>query len=263
MGENKKIYGREELKKYFRNGNIPNESHFEYLIESMINKQDDGISKDDAHGLHIFKSELSERLITFFDNMDENHPFFLIEKDNKETPSLRFYPHEESGETTGGEENSFFFHEGGMLGIGKRCSPEYKLDVGGFIGIEGRIGTYKTGSVPADGSWHSIVGGLDNCQAFEVVARAGNKGNGKFSIIHAIALSTYGRSKSKIRKTCAHYGFFWNKLKIRWKAHSTHNYHLQVRTNCNYGYDAKIFYSVTKLWDDERMLPAGDTYSKK
>jgi hypothetical protein len=260
--ENKKIYGREELKKYFRNGNIPSENDFGFLIESMINKQDDGISKDEIDGLLIYKSELSKRLLTFFNHIDETQPFFLVERDDKKIPSLKFCACNKS-EKADSEENSFFFHEGGKLGVGKRSNENYKLDVKGFVGMEGRIGTYKSGSVLADGQWHSVIKDLDNCQAFEIVARAGVKGKGKFAMMHAIALSTYGRSRSKIRKTRAHYGFFWNKLNLRWKGDSTHKYHLQLRSNCNYGYDTRIFYSITKLWDDESMLPSGYSYPQK
>lgn len=259
---NRNIFGREELKKYFRNGNIPNENDFGFLIESMINKQDDGISKDGVDGLLIYKSELSSRLLTFFNQLDETQPFFLIERDDKGTPSLRFHPCDKPEETDDEEGNSFFFHEGGKLGIGKRSDPKYKLDVKGMIGMEGRMGTFRSGSVLADGRWHSILKDLDNCQAFEVIARAGAKGKGKFAMMHAIALSAYGRSKSKIRKTRAHYGFVWNKLNLRWKGDNTHQYHLQLRTNCNYGPNVSIFYSLTKLWDDECMLPAEYSYPK-
>lgn len=262
--ENDKVYGREELKKYFRNGNIPSENHFGFLIDSVINKQDDGITKDEVHGLHIFKPELSKRLITFFNSIDEVEPFFLIEKDDKGIPCLKFVPYSDPANTgvDQGDESSFFFHDEGRLGIGKRSEPNHKLDVKGFVAMEGRMGTYKKGSVPADGAWHTVVRDLDNCQAFEVVARAGDRGKGKFAMLHAIALSTYGRSKSRIRKTSAHYGFFWNKLKLRWKGDSTHKYHLQLRANSNYGDDVKIFYSITKLWDDEHMLPDGYFYPK-
>ncbi len=259
--DNKRIYGREELKEYFKNGHIPSEKHFAYLIESMINKQDDGISKDETCGLHIFKPEFSRRLITFFNHINENDPFFLVEKDDKEIPSLKFQPLGETEKEEEEEESSFFFHDGGRLGIGKRCAPPCKMEVRGFIGMEGRTGIYKTGQVPADGAWHSIIRDLDNCQAFEIMARAGAKGKGKFALLHAIALSTYGRSRSRIRKTRAHYGFFWNKLNIRWKSDHTHKYHLQIRTYSNYGDQTPLYYSVTKLWDDEAMLPGRSFYS--
>jgi hypothetical protein len=74
--------------------------------------------------------------------------------------------------------------------------------------------------------------------------------------MHALALSAFGRSRSKIRKTSAHYGYFWNKLNLRWKGNSTHDYELQLRTNSNYGDDADIYYQISKLWDDECFLPS-------
>lgn len=258
--ENKKIHGREELKKYFRNGRVPTENHFGYLIDSMINKQDDGFSKDEDNGLHISPAESSKRLLTFYTSIDELQPFFFVEKNSLGIPALKLQPSNIPGGSENGDEQSFFFHEGGRLGVGKRSDKNYKLDVKGLVGMEGRIGTFKSGTVPADGSWHPIIEGLDNCQAFEIVARTGDKGKGKFAMMHAIALSTYGKSKSKIRKTGAYYGFFWNKLNLRWKGESTHRYHLQLRSNSNYGPGVRIFYTVTRLWDDENMLPGGSLY---
>jgi hypothetical protein len=85
------------------------------------------------------------------------------------------------------------------------------------------------------------------------MARTGLKGSGRFAIMHAIALSAYGHSRSRIRRTCAHYGFFWNKLKLRWKG-STHNYSLQLRSNSNFGSGVPIHYSITRLWDDEEVI---------
>lgn len=261
--ENKKTQGREELKKYFRNGRIPSENHFGYLIDSMINRQDDGFSKDEEYGLHISPMESSRRLITFYSSIDELQPFFFVEKSNGEIPGLKLQPDKKSGEPGTEDGDSFFFHEGGRLGVGKKCSPDYKLDVKGFAGMEGRLGTFRGGTIPADGSWHSVVENLDNCQAFEVVARTGNKGKGKFAILHAVALSAYGRSRSKIRKTSAYYGFFWNRLNLRWKGEGTHRYHLQLRSNSNYGPGVMIYYTITKLWDDEHILPPDAFYSRK
>jgi hypothetical protein len=111
------------------------------------------------------------------------------------------------------------------------------------------------GQVPSDGKWHSIIEGLDNCQAFEIIARTGKKSFGKFAILHAYALSAFGRSRNRIRKVSAHYGSFWNKIGIRWKSKGTHDYALQLRTNRNYGKDVYIYYKVSKLWDDEKFLP--------
>lgn len=259
---NKKLYGRAELKKYFKNGQVPSETHYEYLIDSMINQQEDGFSKDDENGFIVSPVE-NKKLMTFFRNVDRGEPFFFIKRDEQESASLRF----QSGAGNPDDaflDSSFFFHQDGRLGLGKRSDLHYKLEVNGFIGSAGRTGTYKTGTVKANGEWHPIVQNLDNCQAFEVVARTGKNKSGKFALMHAIALSTFGRSHSRIRKTNAWYGFFWNKLNLRWKSYGTHHFELQLRTNRNYGSDVWIYYNVTKLWDDELFLPKDkDHYYQK
>jgi hypothetical protein len=260
--KNNKSHGREELKKFFRNGNIPTENHFSFLIDSMVNKEDDGFMKDEEHGKHLSSLGASKRLLTFYTNIDEMTPLFFFEKHNQGFPGIKLQTASKPQELEE-EENCFFLQEGGRMGIGKKTDPKYKLDVKGWVGMEGRMGTYGSGpgKVPADGQWHPIITGLDNCQAFEIVARAGKKGTGKFAIMHAIALSAYGRSSSKIRKTGAHYGFFWNKLNLRWRG-TTHNYALELRTNRNFGEGIQIVYTITKLWDDEEAaLPEQYYYS--
>ncbi|MDP4209269.1 MAG: adhesin [Bacteroidota bacterium] len=260
--ENKKLYGRAELKKYFRNGQIPDETHFAHLIDSAVIQHDDGISKDDENGYIITPTGSSSRLITFYENMDRLAPFFYVEKDMKDSPSLKFQSGTTNRNTQQQEEASFFLHQDGRLGLGKKSSPNFKLDVNGFTASQGRTGTYLSGKIRADGNWHVIADELDNCQALEIIARAGKKGSGRFSILHAIALSAYGGSHSKIRKTRAHYGFFWNKLNLRWRG-DTHNYTLQLRSNSNFGKDVEIYYNVSKLWDDELFLPQDCFYPTK
>jgi hypothetical protein len=253
---NGKTHGREELKKFFKNGGLPSEKHFSYLIDSMVNREDDGFSKDEESGLHVSSGGASKRLVTFYDSIDEMTPFFYIDKNIQEPQSLQLHcaarPHEMKE-----EENCFFFGAGGQLGIGKKTAPQNKLDVKGFVGMEGRMGTFSQRQepciVPADGRWHPILSGLDHCQAFEIVARTGRKGTGRFAIMHAIALSAYGHSRSRVRKTCAHYGFFWNSLSLRWRG-TTHSNSLFLKSNSNFGKDVKIRYSITRLWDDEEVM---------
>lgn len=252
--------GREDLKKYFSNGKTPTEKHFGTLIDSMINKQDDGFSKDEENGMLLSASHQSGRYFTLYKNIDDLEPFFLIEKDEQQLPSLCINPGVTPGENGDSDSKSFFFHSQGSLGLGKRSSQQYRLDVGGFAAMEGRTGTYQRGRVPANGKWHTIVEKLDNCQALEIVARAGNQGSGRFAILHAFALSTFGKSKSKIRKTSAHFGYFWNKLNVRWKSNSTHDYELQIRTNSFYGENAEIYYNICKLWDEDLFLPEDHFY---
>jgi len=253
---NGKTHGREELKKFFRNGGLPSEKHFSSLIDSMVNREDDGFSKDEANGLHVSSSGSSKRLVTFYSSIDEMEPFFYIDKNIQHLQGLQLQ-YALRPEEMNEEENCVFLQEGGRLGIGKKTDPRYKLDVKGCVGMEGRRGTFSQQPgpciVPADGKWHTILSGLDHCQAFEVVARTGVRTTGRFAIMHAIALSAYGRSRSRIRRTCAHYGFFWNKLSLRWRG-STHNNSLQLRTNSNFGKGVVIHYSITRLWDDEEVM---------
>ncbi|PSL45358.1 hypothetical protein CLV51_10460 [Chitinophaga niastensis] len=251
--QNKKVYGRDELKGYFRNGVMPTENHFGYLIDSTINKQEDGFSKDEDNGLLVSTLGNSKRLVSFYRAVNDLEPFFCVEKDEQEFPSLRIQPNVSEDDAIQ-QEKSFFFHTNGSMGIGKKSDPRFKVDINGFTGMQGRIGTYKTGTVLADGKWHSILDELDNCQAFEVMARTGRKHAGKMAILHATALSAFGGAHNRISQRCAHYGFWWNKIKLRWTG-STHNYALQLRSNSNYGLGVEIFYNITRLWSDELFMP--------
>ena len=128
-----------------------------------------------------------------------------------------------------------------------------KLDVAGFVGMDGRAGNFKSGSLPADGQWHTIIKDLNNCHAYEIMARAGAKGKGRFALMQGIALGVYGKRGSKIKMNRTCYGFFWNHLKLRWIG-TTHDYALQIRTNRNYGHHAKIFFKVSQIWNDHVFL---------
>ena len=277
MNENIKRHGREELKKLFENGSIPSQNDFGFLIDSAINKQDDGFSKSDEEGFIIAGSNEFNKLVSFYKTMDDLEPFFSMgvyqEKESSFVISPFIADSEANNSTApvntettrpvageGIESKSFFFHPNGKLGIGKIADDKYKVDVNGFTASEGRIGTYKRGMVPADGKWHAIIANMDNCQAFEVIARTGKVGTGRFAILHAFAVSAFGgRAKSKIRKASSYYGFFWNRLHLKFTG-TTHCYSLMMRTGRNYGQDINIYFNITKLWDDENFMPQGCYY---
>lgn len=246
-----KSLGREELKNYFRNGQIPTENHFELLINSMINKQDDGFDKDADNGFMVAATGNSKKFLTLYKDVNDLEPFFSFEKDEQGKSAMKL--NTAAGDDS--DDKSFFFGKEGNMGIGKRCDKDMKMQVDGFVGMSGRTGTFKSGEEDADGKWKTILEGLDYCNAFEIVARTGKRGTGKFAFLHAIAVATFGHSRSRIRKTSAHYGFFWNKINLRWRG-TTHNYKLQIKTNSNYGHNTKIFYKITQLWDDELFMPA-------
>lgn len=271
MEENKKIHSRETLKKFFKNGQIPNETHFSSLIDSVIVQHDDGISKDEKNGYSIAPLGSSSKLMTFYENIDRVDPLFFVEKDLLDSPSVKFRSGTTNNKADNKKEDSFYFHQNGNLGIGKKSNLNFKVDINGFSASQGRIGNYSYGTIPADGKWHDITPELDNCQAFEIIARTGKKKSGRFSLLHATALSTFGKgygirifgkSHPAIRKTRAYWGSFWsvwNKLDIRWDG-TTHKYTLQLRSNSKFGTGVDIYYNVIKLWDDELFLPEDECY---
>lgn len=245
----RKSLNRESLKAIFSNGNRPDANSFGSLIDSMMNKVEDGISKSDEDGL-ILAPELSEsdRLISFFSKIEDEVPAWSIELAQDGVEGLGIVENISLKE----KKDRLFFRKNGNVGIGTN-SPITNLEVKGITGIESRIGTYKIGTVAADGKWHDILTNLNDCNAFEIVARAGGqKRAGKYALLHALALTTYGNSRNRIRCTQAHYGWWWHKIALRWTG-STFNYRLQMRTRTNYGAGYNINYHITKLWDDSMI----------
>ena len=59
--------------------------------------------------------------------------------------------------------------------------PQKNLDVDDIIGIYSRIGTYRQGTLNANGEWQPILTGLESCNIFEFIAHvitmAGNGGD--------------------------------------------------------------------------------------
>lgn len=253
-----KLLNRDTLKNFFRKGSQPTQGNFSDLIDSMVNKVDDGFSKDSEHGLMFAPMKDSSNLISFFESIDNPQADWAVQLNpDEKTLGLDFVEPGAAGTTP---QSRLFLQKGGNVGIGTH-SPAYLLDVNGAIGAKTRIGTYPTVSatntVPADGRWHTILSGLNNCQAFEIVAQTGRAKHGKYALLHAIALSTFGRSHNTIRKTQAYYGFWWNKIAMRWTG-STFDYALQIRTRCNYGDGVNINFHITRLWEspEEQEGPA-------
>ncbi|MHA7129199.1 adhesin [Algoriphagus namhaensis] len=235
------IKDRKQLKQLFAEGKLPKEKHFVYLIDSMFNKLDDGIHKSEKDGWMIFPAGDEEKLLSFYDGLKEEKASWMIVNSKGESKGLILRAGDSSYPT-------IFFQKAGNIGIGT-LDPKHKLQVQGIIASEGRVGVFHQGTAPADGKWHEILGNLDGCQGFEIMAYAGKKDYGKYALTHAIALSTFGRSKSKIRTTSAHYGAWWHKLSFRWRG-DTRNYSLQIKTWSNYGDGERIHFQVSKLWDD-------------
>jgi len=243
-----KPLSRGSLKSLFSNGSRPNETNFGSLIDSMINKVDDGISKNLKDGLILSPEGTdSDRLISFYEKVQDELPEWGIDLSEEAPQGLGIV--EPISDT---EKNTrIFLKKGGNIGVDTN-TPQTSLDVNGILGAKSRVGTYKLATIPADGKWHDIISDLNGCTAFEIVAQVGKEKTGKYALLFGHALSTFGKSRSKIKTTQAHYGWWWNKLALRWTG-STYDYKLQLRTRSNYGSDQEIKYYITKLWDNEIM----------
>ena len=151
-------------------------------------------------------------------------------------------------------------------------TPQFTLEVNGMAGMKGRVGTFASGSVPANGEWQTIVDRLEGIQAFELVAQAsGREGRGKYGFTHAIAISNYGVGKvNHLRSTYSKIlGPLFHKISFRW-AKGNDGYRLQVKTTQSYGYldeknekPAQIRYFVSKLWDHTMMEKKEDAQKQR
>lgn len=243
-----KLLNRSSLKSLFSNGRRPDENNFGSLIDSMINKVDDGISKNLKDGLILSpEGKESDRLVSFYEKIQDNLPCWSIELVQEEAQGLAITEPVSATEIP----TRLFFQKGGNIGV-NTVQPKTTFEVNGILSAKSRVGTYKISTIPADGSWHDIVTDLDGCCAFEIMAQVGKEKTGKYALLHAHALSTFGKSKNKIKTTQAHYGWWWNKLALRWVG-TTYNYSLQLKTRSDYGQDQEIKFYITKLWDNEIM----------
>jgi hypothetical protein len=247
---------RSTLKNLFKRGMVPSEVNFADLIDSSVNKVDDGFSQSSTDGFMLAPQGPNNRLISFYESIRDPKAAFSI--------SMNPSPHSQGLSFNDDENNSMLFlRKGGNVGIGTTL-PNFKLEVNGMTGMAGRVGTFAVGEIPADGRWHPIITDLEGVQAFEIMAHAaGRTGRGKYALSHAMALSTYG--KGSIRHVKASYGFFWRKISFRWTGTES-NYRLEAKTAGNYGFldaeekrQAVLRYWVAKLWDDSSMLPKGMT----
>ncbi len=242
---------RETLKNSFKKGNIPSQAEFENLIDSGINKIDDGFSKSGKDGLMISSVGGTDNLLSFYNEIQDEKAQWVIninndEKDDKKLNDLQI----------GTPENAvplLTLNKKGRVGINE-TNPKQELDVNGWIASKGRIGNYSTeNKVPANGQWYAITPKLNFCQAFEVVARTGVKNSGKHAILHAVTVCAYGKSNSSIRKVRTWFDF-WRpvKIQLRWTG-ETYSYQLEIRCKQNLGPGVDIKYYLTQLWSDEEM----------
>ena len=249
-----KVYNRNSLYQYFKNGERPTQDHFHDLINSTINILEDGISKDFNNGLQLApqtrNEEKGEKLISFYEQLDGSDPVWSINLMGTAAHKKLCFISAQSDKVL------LTLTHDGRVGINE-LEPRYDLDVSGAIGMKSRIGTYKKGTLKANKEWQPILKGLSGCHIFEVVAMAHSKeGEGKYSSVHAIASNAYSGKSGRIKCTRDYYGWkWWRRIGLRWVG-NPFNYDLEMKTFSDYGKFGKIEFSITKLSED--ILHQGD-----
>lgn len=226
---------RKTLKGYFDNGRMPTERHFEDLVDSSLNIVDDGLNITED-GLQLAPQENHLSVIEFFGHILDEYPLWKIELDKK-SRELRI--------RRGGSEEAM-----PLLTL----SAAGKVKVEGDMEVEGKIttrevrGGYITGEVDADGKWHDITEEMDGICALRIIAACGRKGHGKYAVAEATAMHCFGKRR-RIRSFSSWYGMAFNRIIFRWRRKGQCA-RLQVRTRCDYGGTATIFYQIMNLWHE-------------
>jgi hypothetical protein len=289
MRNQKNITDRTQLKTFFKKGTLPTQGAFEKLIDSTFNIAEDKLDITDD-GIMIYPSDNgNEKLLSFFEDKDDSEAAWTLYISKKKDGGIYIQKtgnqELKSSQDEPDEPAVFIQKNKGNVGLGT-SSPGQKLDVKGFVASEGRVGNYKEGELDADGTWQNIFTEkpLTGSHAFEIMAYAeGEQGDGKYALLHAIAICTYGNSQPKITKTSACYGKRWNKIDIRWVSKPSQiaeqpeedekkffdlakwwktfwepkdpfRYNLQLKTKSNYGDGKKIWYKITVLWNDSFLI---------
>ncbi|MGB0840326.1 MAG: hypothetical protein ACPGXL_09310 [Chitinophagales bacterium] len=242
------LMNRNTLKNFFKRGQIPTEVNFADLIDSVVNKIDDGFTKTPKDGMVLAPEGTSHKLLSFYENMRDKNPAWSVSLESEQADKG-------FSVVEGKEATRLFIAEGGNVGIGT-TQPSHQLSVNGAIGMRSRVGTYAAGTVPGDGKWHTILQDLKGSNAFEIMAYAGGaKGRGKYAMLHATALNNYGGRHSPINKTQSYFRFFWHKIDVRWiRKKGSFEYSLQLKTKSHYGINEagipySIEYQITQLWN--------------
>lgn len=267
---------RAVLQSYFKRGSLPTEQSFADLIDSSVNRLDDGFTYSPSEGWQITAPGETTRLLAFYQNLKQlkaDKPSWFMELAGPETApsSLSFsVPPAQAQDADAPAPgptgvSQLHLQANGHVGVGT-TTPAERLDVAGFVASRGRIGTYRDPQqpgtqVPADGEWHPILTGLTGLHAFEIVAAAyGPQGKGRYAITHATALSAHGARRRIYHQDAWFWGWF-QKIQFRWTG-DQHGYGLDMRTASPFGDDSLIVYHITHLFDDRRPAPASPAAGK-
>ena len=247
------IKSRTELKALFKNGSLPDESSFAYLIDSLVHQNDLWSRTTGGSAGNGATHRISAVNRAWYVYVDSQNNLVVSESD---ATRLRINAND-------------------RVDVGAPDAP-FALQVRGWTGIGMRIGTYAPAQdprketpsallvpqqVPADGRWHPIITGVNKCHAFEILASAsGSINTRRHAVTHAVAVTAASSGRKSIRPTYSYDGLYWRrKIRFKWHAHGggwfkqDATYSLCVRTGCNFGLDdngkpAMIRYHATRLW---------------
>ncbi len=247
---------RKTLRNYFRGGALPTAEHFGELIDSTVNKVDDGFDKTPTDGLKIAWLS-SPNFITFYRG-DVFGPAVWRVAHDTERDTLQFTSEH-------GTPHTSLAVGRGRVGV-NTAEPDTALDVAGTVRAQGRIGyPARTEAVPADGEWHALTDWLTGCQALEVVAGVGGgPKSGRYALVHAIAMNAYNPTsfwpdwfgrRRPIRTVHAAYGSDGDRLLLRWVTNRTRRreYRLELRSRCRFRGEVFVQAYITRLWFDPTM----------
>jgi hypothetical protein len=252
--------GRDQLKKYFRNGNLAREEYFIDLIDSSVNKVSDQITVSDQGGLNVIASVTGRKFLSLFkskaNEQQQKPPSFTVQyqEDKSNNESLLF-----STPLANGASQSLFTIKkestatgiAGKIGV-NTAQPRTELDVNGAVAMKSRVGTFNDATVnyaaiKADGKWYKLVSRLKGPSAFEVIAAVNSKSNG-YAMHYTVAMNIPGR-KARIKPIQEVYNCWWRRLQLRWTKENDGSYSLDIRTAWRYKDTPQIQVRMTRLWN--------------
>ncbi len=217
---------REQLKAYFKTGEVPTEEQFAQLIDSMHNLADDGqATATSAAGLRLFPTDASGTLATVFAHAPEA---------DGATPLWRLA----------------LGADGSLNVCGGNGEPVMTIDKNRNISFSGtlkaaRYLSAKEGEkelpetieleIQADGMWHdlpveSAIGASPvGCRVYRLSACYNNLRNRSYSACEVLASHSDGR-KRKIRSSCKHVWGWSGHIKVRWQHPDSGMLYLQMRS---------------------------------
>jgi len=264
------LRNRKTLQNYFAAGSLPTNVHFSDLIDSTLNKLDEGFNKTDVDGVQVRARVDQFGLLSFYRAQvrdtavwsvafGAHQPDQLVFRQGSaaaddKPPLLTLDPGAAQATDASSDGDSNLrsnpdarqalgaIDAGAKVGV-NTDAPRTRLDVAGTVRADGRLGREPEPILYANGHWQSITGPLSGCQAFEITAGVGFRNHGRYALLHAVALNTYnpGRwldlwnRKKPIRQQHAYYKRRCDRLQLRWfRSKDDEVYELQIRTECDY-----------------------------